>query len=334
MSQPANISENRQPVSAGYRRLTGWGLVLTFLLVVLGGIVRVSDSGLGCGPGGSGLHGWPLCDGGLVPGETGAILIEYSHRTLASVVGIVMILLAWFAWRNYRPDKRIVFLSSAATGLVIAEGLLGGLTVEYDLNPVLVATHLGIAMLVTGLLMTLWFICRDPNTRPVASRGTRWLGAAALALTWCTIVAGGYVAGTEKFGSTSAKVAGGAHYACGTEFPACKGEILIIPLGNDHAVNVHLTHRLLMYLTLIFALILVFKAWKTGGRARRFAPVVVFVLLGQILLGAINVWVLEDRSLILAHLTGGTLLWLSVTWLSLVTLLSEDTSEPSPGSGP
>ena len=53
--------------SSGYRRLTLWTAAATFLLIVLGGVVRVSDSGLGCGPGGSGLHGWPLCRGDVVP---------------------------------------------------------------------------------------------------------------------------------------------------------------------------------------------------------------------------------------------------------------------------
>ncbi len=55
----------------GFRRLALVTLVATFLLIVLGGLVRVSDSGLGCGPGGSGFHGWPLCQGDVVPGVGG-----------------------------------------------------------------------------------------------------------------------------------------------------------------------------------------------------------------------------------------------------------------------
>ena len=47
--------------SQAYRRLALGTVAATFVLIVLGGVVRVSDSGLGCGPGGSGLHGWPFC---------------------------------------------------------------------------------------------------------------------------------------------------------------------------------------------------------------------------------------------------------------------------------
>ncbi len=46
----------------GFRRLALATGVATFLLILLGGVVRVSGSGLGCGPAGSGFHGWPLCE--------------------------------------------------------------------------------------------------------------------------------------------------------------------------------------------------------------------------------------------------------------------------------
>ena len=62
----------------------------TFALIILGGVVRVSDSGLGCGPAGSGFHGWPFCNGDVVPGVDLNSIIEYAHRALAIVVGFNM----------------------------------------------------------------------------------------------------------------------------------------------------------------------------------------------------------------------------------------------------
>ena len=61
--------------------------LVTFLLIIVGGIVRVSDSGLGCGAGGSGTKGWPLCGGDVIPlvGDENT-LIEFSHRLLAAIV--------------------------------------------------------------------------------------------------------------------------------------------------------------------------------------------------------------------------------------------------------
>ena len=64
--------------------------------------MRVSESGLGCGPAGSGLNGWPFCNGDVVPGLDLNSVIEYTHRALAGVVGLMMIALAVLAWRRYR----------------------------------------------------------------------------------------------------------------------------------------------------------------------------------------------------------------------------------------
>jgi cytochrome c oxidase assembly protein subunit 15 len=83
-----------------FRRLADLTALVTFLLVIVGGIVRVSDSGLGCGPGGSGTEGWPLCGGDVIPlvGDENR-LIEFSHRLLA---GVVVALIALLCWRAYR----------------------------------------------------------------------------------------------------------------------------------------------------------------------------------------------------------------------------------------
>src|SRR2546423_15674047 len=103
--------------SPGYRRLAFATVTATFLLIVVGGIVRVSDSRLGCGPGGSGLHGWPLCNGDVIPGAGIHSIVEYIHRTAASVVGILWLVLAVLAWRGRRglrpvPTARLLLLGA------------------------------------------------------------------------------------------------------------------------------------------------------------------------------------------------------------------------------
>ena len=66
-----------------FRRLADLTVLATFALILVGGIVRVSESGLGCGPGGSGTEGWPLCDGAAVPFfHNTEIIVEFSHRLL------------------------------------------------------------------------------------------------------------------------------------------------------------------------------------------------------------------------------------------------------------
>ncbi len=111
--------------TVGFRRLALTTVVATFLLVIVGGVVRVSDSGLGCGPAGSGLNGWPFCNGDVVPGVNLNSMIEYSHRALASIVGILMIVLALLAIRSYRAYRGLVRATVAAVLLVIAQGCSG-----------------------------------------------------------------------------------------------------------------------------------------------------------------------------------------------------------------
>src|SRR5215211_1843547 len=85
-----------------FRRLLTATILATFALIIIGGVVRVSDSGLGCGPEGSGTHGWPLCEGGVIPANSAESMIEYSHRIAAGAVSILILLVAWRAWRGLR----------------------------------------------------------------------------------------------------------------------------------------------------------------------------------------------------------------------------------------
>src|SRR3954469_18995385 len=147
-------------VSPGYRKLAFATVAATFVLIVVGGIVRVSDSGLGCGPGGSGLHGWPLCRGDVVPGTNIHSIVEYTHRSAASLVGILWIGLALMAWRRYRPLR---WVTTAGFGLVVAQGLLGALVVDKNLQDALVAAHLGLAMLLFALAIYVLRAVRAPE---------------------------------------------------------------------------------------------------------------------------------------------------------------------------
>ncbi len=82
------------------RRLVLATGIATFVLIVVGGVVRVSDSGLGCGPAGSGFHGWPFCNGDVVPGVNLHSIVEYTHRAVAGIVTILIVAIVVQAWRR------------------------------------------------------------------------------------------------------------------------------------------------------------------------------------------------------------------------------------------
>jgi len=306
--------------SPGFRRLALATLLATFVLIVVGGIVRVSDSGLGCGPAGSGLEGWPLCKGDVVPGLDLNSVIEYTHRALAGAVGLMMIALALWAVRRYRAQRGIVIASVAAVVLVIAQGLLGAATVEQNLDELLVATHLGLAMVLLGLVLYVWRSSRQSvigAPAPDAGPRLRPLAIATAAIVFCTIVAGGYMAGTQNYGRADYRPGDGAHHACGKEFPSCNGDFL--PFGQSRLVDIHLTHRVLLYIATVLALLLcAIVLRRRPNRALTSSAWLVLGLLGvQLVLGALNVWLDEYELLIVAHLSAGTLLWAALVGLAL-----------------
>ena len=102
----------------------------------------------------------------------------------------------------------------------------------------------------------------------------------------------------------------GAHLACGKMFPEC-GSGKFLPFGNNRLTDIHLTHRVFVYLATIAIIVLLSVAFARGSRdrllcARGAAPAL------PVPLGALNVWLGEHGPLIVAHLTAGTLLWAAV----------------------
>jgi cytochrome c oxidase assembly protein subunit 15 len=321
-----------------FRRLLNATILTTFALILIGGVVRVSDSGLGCGPAGSGTHGWPLCGGRVLPFLQENQLIEFSHRAVATIVVLLIAALALVAFRRLREHRWLVRGVVAAGVLVLVQAALGGLTVEHGLHTALVAAHLGLAMLLLGLLITLRRLAQGPErAAPVdGSRALRVSAGVAAVLVLATIVAGGYVAGTEEEGTPSEPVIG-AHLACGTQFPSCLDEFM--PFGTSRLVDIQLTHRLLMYLTTIAILAMTVIAVRRravlppgGNRAFLLVPL---LLACQILLGAINVWQGKHAGLILGHLTLGTILWGTVVYAgaSLLAVPAPATEPRAEGSG-
>lgn len=319
----------------GYKRLALATVTATFVLIVVGGIVRVSDSGLGCGPGGSGLHGWPLCNGDVAPGAGIHSIVEYTHRTAASVVALLWLMLAILAWRGRRELR---WVTTAGFALVVGQGLLGALVVDKNLDDALVAAHLGMAMLLFALAIYVYRSLSAPDRpKPCVPARLRALGVSAQVALLGAIVAGGYMAGSEKDGlavwAKTRHLVGahyqGAHFACGHQFPTCNDAFL--PFGS-RLVNIHLTHRVFVYLTtlLVVALVVALLRRRPSALVVRAAKVALGLLGLQVLLGALNVWLTDEyAALVVAHLTTATLLWATLTTMNLeLKLAPATTTEP------
>src|SRR5438094_3436230 len=111
-------------------RVFAYGSVVsTYILIVIGGYVTTSNSGLGCG------ESWPLCKGAVLPSlNNPEVVIELTHRLFNSVVGVFILGLAIVAWTKYRKEKNIVLLSTMSFVTLIAQVVLIKIKVTISLH--------------------------------------------------------------------------------------------------------------------------------------------------------------------------------------------------------
>jgi len=125
-------------------RVLAYGSVLsTYVLIVIGGYVVFSGSGLACGS--SGPDSWPLCNGQVIPTLSGPVLVEWTHRLFTLIVGLFVLGTAVVAWTRYRQEKRILQFSTASFLILLGQILLGMVTVKTDLDPLVSTAHLAVA---------------------------------------------------------------------------------------------------------------------------------------------------------------------------------------------
>ena len=120
-------------------------LVATFGLIVLGSAVRVTNSGMGC-------RGWPLCSGDVGPISKFHPLMEQSHRFLASIVTVLIIVLVIAVLRAGTAARHVRGPSLASAGVIVIQIVLGAITVLTNNAPVTVALHLLVATLFLGVV--------------------------------------------------------------------------------------------------------------------------------------------------------------------------------------
>ena len=126
-------------------------ICMTFVLIIWGAVVHNTESSLAC-------PDWPLCYNQLFPQMKGTILIEHGHRLLATFVGILTICLVFFSSleRKKSADHLQLFkLSILALFFVIAQGILGGITVIYRLPTIVSTSHLGLSLVFFSTLISI-----------------------------------------------------------------------------------------------------------------------------------------------------------------------------------
>lgn len=307
------------------RILAIWNCVGMFLVLVMGTLVTKTHSGLACG------RQWPLCNGKFVPAYTISSFIEYGHRLVSGLVGIlVLVVLVLTYLYSKRKDARIYAVGGFVT--TVLQAALGAMAVVWPQTPLVMALHFGISLMAFAftlmLLAVLWNF--DPNLSKeeeleryrarvavVASQSgmiSRLHAQTWLVTIYCygVVYLGAYVRHTQSSGG------------CGKEFPLCAGKV--VPDHLTGATGIMFIHRAAAFLLFVLIVWLAYEARRGSypKEVRTFANWSLYLVILQIFSGIFVTLVLDMEvmylfaALIHAVLIAG--LFGTLTYLSILLL--------------
>jgi cytochrome c oxidase assembly protein subunit 15 len=315
MVTPFSLLASRFTVSPrGLRWATTAALIVSILIVLFGGVVRVTGSGLGC-------PSWPSCEiTSLAPTPALGIhgVIEFANRLFT---GAIVIAVGWVivAARLQKPrDRSITRLAWSQFWLVVANAVAGGITVLTGLNPWVVALHfmMAVALLTTTTLTWHRVHERRPDVPARPSPAVAGLSWALAAATLALVVVGTLVSGSGPHSGDSADV----------------------PRMGFQWAGITVFHGVVGTLVLVLALALGLAARGASStllRRRVLAFLVVVLFQGAV--GVIQALNGLPEILVAIHLLGAALVWVGVLRLLLEanptlfrgTAVLRDDSEPA-----
>jgi len=220
-----------------------------FLVLLMGALVTKTESGRGCG------DDWPLCNGKFVPAYTIDSMIEYSHRFVTGIVGLI-VLAAFIVVlrRSKRMDAKIH--ASGVLFFTVVQAALGAMAVMWPQSSMVMALHFGISLLAFAFTVLLYFAIREEfgaeKTNPSAvrpspsvwnpgnvavSKGFRKLVWFTLLYCYFVVYLGAYIRHTESSGGC-------------TGWPLCNGEVIPELSGATGIVFMHRVGAILLFLVI------------------------------------------------------------------------------------
>ena len=333
------------------RRLAAVAAGLTVILIVAGGVVTNTDSGLAC-------PDWPTCFGSVVPKMTGNVAVEHTHRLIATAVGLCTVALVVLALRRVR-QVRLTWMVAGFATLVLGAAIWAA-KVKHATGalPLVPAALVGVGyagifwtmgrageadgklaigalalVMFQGLLGGLTVLYRLPTLVLVMHLGTSML---FLSLLLAIALRGGestYAISRGPVWITTAAVYlqiligatvrhTGAGLVC-VDLPYCRGALW--PSGVHPMVHLHMVHRALALVVLALVAWSSLRVWRSAtGAVRALALIAPALVLVQITLGVLTILTFKDLVPLTAHLLVGALLL-----VDQVALLATTRPEPS-----
>ena len=307
-----------------FQKVAATTVALTFMLVIIGVVVRATDSGLGC-------PDWPLCYGQLLPalGDSKA-WIEWIHRGVAAVLGFFVLGIAVLALKDHRQQPSILWPSLGALALVAFQAWLGRETVRLGNSGESVTAHLAAAMALVGLLV--FVLARSFHPARIGGRGASQrftlLAAFAAISTYALLLFGSHVTATD-----AALVFPDWPLMGGTLFP---------PLTDASSAQV--LHR---WVAIVVGVSIAALAVVAGRSPHQRAHRSILWLTGiaavlypvQAIVGAAQIWTRLDAIAQTLHLALGAFIWGALAGLVVVSYYTARTAgaagvgSGSPGDG-
>jgi heme A synthase len=284
-----------------YRKLLITTMIFTYLLIVIGGIVRVTGSGLGC-------PDWPTCFGKWIPPLRADAIIEYIHRLVATLTSPLILASAVVGWWKFRQVKLIINSLIWSVVLLGVQGLLGGVVVLLETPPDLVALHMGNALLILGLIilagMAANYLQKDFGRQPKLSFTTSFgkLVFWTIIIIFVVLVTGAFVAGS------------GSTFAC-SGWPLCNGELI-----PQHTLGwIHMFHRLMVAIATIYVLRLFFKAREMDNLPQSLRTTILWMLIlffAQAAVGGLKVSFQFPVWLLGTHVALAAAVWFAIVLIA------------------
>ncbi|WP_010271226.1 COX15/CtaA family protein [Paenibacillus senegalensis] len=273
-----------------------------FIVLLQGAIVTKTGSGEGCG------DDWPLCNGKFVPSYTIESMIEYSHRLVSGIEGI-LILMLFIAVMVQVKRKDVRWYITLALLFTIIQAILGAMVVVFHQPPLVKALHFGISLFAFGCSLLTAVVIRHsakiPETLPSGVVAGRTFKAPSrllqfgiwLTTVYCLVVVylGAYIRHTKSWGGCSG-------------WPLCNGQVIPELSGATGVVFLHRTAALIFFIVLLCLYLIVRRQSELPGEFRQWTGWAFVLVILQVLSGALVTFTIASEWIITTGLLHAVLI--------------------------
>lgn len=305
------------------RRIAWVTVAFTYFLISLGGTVRVNNAGLSC-------PDWPLCYGKVFAFPDIGALLEEAHRYTASIVSFLIVVLAISALIWARKERQVLIPALITPVLLVVQIVLGGLTVLWKLPPTIITAHLGTALAIFAMVITVAVMSGKQNPRHQIrtkedlekTRKFTLLAMINALFVYGLMLSGSYVVGS------------GATLAC-SGWPLCGN-----PPGwavTYHLADINILHRYIatfVGLVLIWTLVSAWRRRKVAPDQAWVALVAGMLFVAQAIVGGLVVLLQRPDGIAILHLALATAVWGTLVVLAVMAarqLRAASRTPPSEG---